>query len=54
MVAAPTGGAYLLAGADGGSFIFGTGVHFYGSLPGRNVKVNNVVGIALTPDDSGY
>jgi hypothetical protein len=44
----------VLVGADGGAFIFGTGVHFYGSLPGRNVNVNNVVGIALTPDDGGY
>ena len=35
-------------------FNFGTGVKFYGSLPGIGVKVNNIVGIALTPDDGGY
>ena len=39
---------------DGGAFIFGSGVRFYGSLPGQHVTVNNIVGIALTPDDGGY
>ena len=41
-------------GADGGAFVFGSGVRFYGSLPGEGVRVSNVVGIALTPDDGGY
>ena len=44
----------MLVGADGGAFIFGTGVQFHGSLPGQNVRVRNIVGIALTPDDGGY
>ncbi len=29
-------------------------VRFYGSLPGKHVKVCDIVGIALTPDDGGY
>jgi hypothetical protein len=35
-------------------FNFGSGVKFYGSLPGIHVKTSDVVGIALTPDDGGY
>jgi hypothetical protein len=38
----------------GSTFVFGTGVHFYGSLPGEGVAVSDIVGIALTPDDEGY
>jgi hypothetical protein len=35
-------------------FNFGTGARFHGSLPGEGVRVSNIVGIALTPDDGGY
>jgi hypothetical protein len=49
-----TATGYVLVGADGGAFVFGTGVRFYGSLPGQGVRVSDVVGIALTPDDDGY
>jgi hypothetical protein len=41
-------------GGDGGAFNFGTGARFHGSLPGEGVKVNNIVGIALSPDNGGY
>ena len=44
----------MLVGSDGGAFIFGTGVKFYGSVPGQGIRVDNIVGIALTPDDGGY
>ena len=49
-----TATGYVLVGADGGAFVFGSGVRFYGSLPGQGVRVSDVVGIALTPDDGGY
>lgn len=44
---------YRLVGADGGVFDFG-GDRFYGSLPGRDVKVDDIVGIAATPNNGGY
>ncbi len=44
-----TGTGLRVVGADGGAFVFGTGVRFYGSLPGQGVRVANVIGIALTP-----
>jgi hypothetical protein len=31
-----------------------SGVRFYGSLPGRGVRVDDIVGLALAPDDEGY
>jgi hypothetical protein len=49
-----TATGYALVGSDGGAFIFGTGVKFHGSLPGEGIRVNNIVGLALTPDDGGY
>ncbi len=49
-----SGGGYVLVGADGGAFTFGTGVTFKGSLPGEGIKVSDIVGIALTPDNDGY
>ena len=49
-----TGTGYALVGSDGGVFIFGTGVKFYGSLPGSTIRVDDIVGIALTPGDRGY
>jgi hypothetical protein len=48
-----TGRGYILVGGDGGAFNFGTGARFHGSLPGEGVKVADIVGIALTPDDGG-
>jgi hypothetical protein len=44
----------MLVGSDGGAFSFGTGAPYNGSLPGRGVKVDDIVGIALTTDDGGY
>jgi hypothetical protein len=44
----------VLVGTDGGAFVFGTGAQFQGSLPGKGVNVDDIVGIALTGDDNGY
>ncbi len=49
-----TGSGYVLVGSDGGAFVFGAGVKFMGSLPGRDIKVGDIVGIALTPNNGGY
>jgi hypothetical protein len=49
-----TGRGYILVGADGGAFSFGSGAKFHGSLPGEGVKVADIVGIALSPDNAGY
>jgi hypothetical protein len=54
MLPSSTGKGYVLVASDGGAFKFGSGVHFYGSLPGIGVKVTDVIGLALTPDDGGY
>lgn len=54
MLPSSTGKGYVLVASDGGAFKFGGGVHFYGSLPGIGVKVADVIGLALTPDDGGY
>jgi len=48
-----SGKGYLLVGADGGVFSFG-GASYEGSLPGQDVHVSNIVGIAATPDGRGY
>ena len=48
----PTGGQ-LVVRPDGGVFAFG-GAGFYGSLPGLNIKVSNVIGIAPTLTGKGY
>jgi hypothetical protein len=48
-------GAYDLVGSDGGVFVFGQpGTGFYGSLPGMNIHVKNIVGIVPTADGKGY
>ena len=52
--ASSTRRGYILVGADGDAFNFGTGAKFHGSLPGEGVKVSDIVGIALTPDNGGY
>jgi hypothetical protein len=49
-----TGRGYILVGADGGAFSFGSGVKFHGSLPGERIRVADIVGIALSPDNGGY
>jgi hypothetical protein len=41
-------------GADGGAFNFGSGAKFHGSLPGEGIRVANIVGLALSPDNDGY
>jgi len=61
IVPAPNGGGYLLIGADGGTFDFGT-VGFYGSvytygitgLSGPHPLNAPIVGGELTPDGGGY
>jgi uncharacterized repeat protein (TIGR01451 family) len=50
---APTSKGYWLAQSNGGIFAFGN-AHPYGSLPGMGVTVNDIVGIAGTPDGGGY
>ena len=44
---------YFLVGKDGGVFAFGT-VPFLGSLPGKGISVDNIIGIASTPSGNGY
>jgi len=44
---------YFIVGSDGGVFAFGN-APFLGSLPGENVHLDNVVGIAATTSDGGY
>jgi hypothetical protein len=51
---AATGKGHVLVGANGGVYVFGSGVSFHGSLPSERVRVDNIVGIALTPDNGGY
>ena len=46
-------GATSWSGKDGGVFTFGN-APFLGSLPGIGVTVNNIAGIASTPDGQGY
>lgn len=52
----PASSGYDLVGSDGGVFVFPTGQSggFYGSLPGDNVHVNDIVGMVPTPSDQGY
>lgn len=49
-------GGYDLVGSDGGVFVFPTNLSsgFYGSLPGLGVRVNNIVGLVPTANDTGY
>ena len=47
-------GAVNLVGPDGGVFALGNPNGFHGSLPGIGIHVNDIVGIAPTPDDHGY
>jgi len=44
---------YLLAGADGGLFAYGNAA-YDGSIPADGVHVDDIVGVAPTPDDRGY
>lgn len=53
MVSTSSGKGYWQVATDGGVFAFGD-AQFYGSLPGRGVKVDNIIGIARTPTDKGY
>ena len=43
----------MLVGSDGGVFNFGQS-HFYGSLPGQGIHVNNIRGILPSSADTGY
>ena len=45
-----------MVGNDGGVFVFpvGQSAGFYGSLPGMNVHVSDIVGIVATPGGGGY
>ena len=47
------GGGYFLVGRDGGVFTFGN-APFFGSLPSIGVRVDDITGIASTPDGKGY
>ena len=52
---APSSG-YDMVGSDGGVFVFPVGQSsgYYGSLPGDDVSVADVVGMVPTPSDTGY
>lgn len=52
-VASDGNSKYWEVGVDGGVFSFG-GAQFYGSLPGSNVIVDNVIGIAANSAKNGY
>ena len=43
------GRGYILVGADGGAFSFGSGVRFHGSLPEKGVQVADIVGSPSPP-----
>ncbi len=48
---------YDMVGSDGGVFVFsppGTTGRFFGSLPGLEVSVHNIVGMVPTSTDRGY
>jgi pro-kumamolisin-like protein len=47
---------YDMVGSDGGVFVFPSGQSggYYGSLPGDNVDVSDIVGMVPTPSDTGY
>lgn len=49
----PTPVGYWMVGKDGGIFSFGP-QGYYGSLPGRGVKLSDVAGIATGPSGKGY
>ncbi|MEE1762372.1 PKD domain-containing protein [Streptomyces sp. SP18BB07] len=53
LVPLSTAAGYWQVASDGGVFSYGA-APFYGSLPGLGIKVNNVIGMARTPDDRGY
>ncbi len=53
MVAGPSGAGYLLVGADGGVFAFGS-ARFYGSLPGIKVHVHDIRAILPSSAGTGY
>jgi hypothetical protein len=52
-VMTPSGKGFWLVARDGGIFSLGDAV-FYGSLPGRGVRVSDAVGMAATPSGHGY
>jgi hypothetical protein len=52
-----TGGnqeGYDMVGSDGGVFVFGSSTGYYGSLPGLNIHVNNIVGMEPGSTYQGY
>ncbi|MHB1583315.1 MAG: G1 family glutamic endopeptidase [Acidimicrobiales bacterium] len=56
-VSTPVTYGYDLVGSDGGVFVFpppGTSGGFYGSLPGLDIHVNDIVGMVPTSNDQGY
>ena len=51
------GSGYDLVGSDGGVFVFappGSSGGYFGSLPGLNIHVNDVVGMVPTGNELGY
>ena len=53
MAGTADGTGYMMVGANGGVYAFGD-AHYAGSLPGLGIAVDNVVGLALSPDGNGY
>jgi hypothetical protein len=49
----PTDHGYRLVSRDGGIFSFGK-IAYAGSLPGRHIRVGDVIGMASTPSGNGY
>ena len=56
VVTPPTTIGYDMVGSDGGVFVFPVGqtTGYYGSLPGLNKVVNNIVGMVASSDSKGY
>lgn len=53
VVSTSTGRGYWQVASDGGVFSYGD-AQFHGSLPGLDIKVSDIIGMARTPDDGGY
>lgn len=53
LVSLSTGDGYWQVTSDGGIFTYNK-APFYGSVPGLNIRVTNIIGMARTPDDKGY
>ena len=53
IITTPSGMGYWQVATDGGVFAYGD-AQFHGSLPGLDIHVTNIMGIARTPSGQGY